>query len=150
MWLFLGSRHSKRVAKQGKMLTVAQLHNIPDLPAAIRSFILHITSDPMNSHIDSVGGRCHIHQDSLPVSYLQIWKKVWIQTIMYHHPHNKLIPYTINAAPPSSAWPYGQFNSVIFNVDPSKKWPQSASGKNLTCFDCLWCLWLSLGAFGWI
>ena len=22
-----------------------------------------------------------------------------------------------------------------------------ASGKNLTCFDCLWCLWLSLGAF---
>ena len=25
-----------------------------------------------------------------------------------------------------------------------------ASGKNLTCFDCLWCLWLSLGAFGWI
>ena len=26
----------------------------------------------------------------------------------------------------------------------------STSGKNLTCFDCLWCLWLSLGAFGWI
>ena len=25
-----------------------------------------------------------------------------------------------------------------------------SSGKNLTCFDCLWCLWLSLGAFGWI
>ena len=25
-----------------------------------------------------------------------------------------------------------------------------ASGKNLTCFDCLCCLWLSLGAFGWI
>ena len=24
------------------------------------------------------------------------------------------------------------------------------SGKNLTCFNCLWCLWLSLGAFGWI
>jgi hypothetical protein len=43
----------------------------------------------------------------------------------YHHPHNKLIPYTINAAPPSSAWPHGQFDSAIFNIDPSKKWPQS-------------------------
>ena len=35
-------------------------------------------------------------------------------------------------------------------------WPQKlgillynqTSGKNPTCFDCLWCLWLSLGAFG--
>ena len=26
----------------------------------------------------------------------------------------------------------------------------TSSGKNLTCFDCLWCLWLSLGASGWI
>jgi Plavaka transposase len=104
---------------------VAELYNIPDLPAAIGSFVSRITSDPTNSHIDSVGGRRHVHRDSLPVSHLQIWKKVRIQTTTYHHPHNKLIPCTINAAPPSSAWPYGQFDSVIFNVDPSKKWPQS-------------------------
>ena len=32
----------------------------------------------------------------------------------------------------------------------SQKLAISTSGKNLTCFDCLWCLWLSLGAFGWI
>jgi hypothetical protein len=109
---------------------VAQLYNIPDLPAAIGSFILRITSNPTNDHIDSIGGRRRIYRGSLPVSYLQIWKKVRVQTTTYHHPHNKLAPYTINAAPPSSAWPYGQFDSVIFNIDPSKKWPQSGlSGK---------------------
>lgn len=104
---------------------VAQLYNIPDLPAAIGSFILRITSNPTNGHIDSVGGRRRIYRDCLPVSHLQIWKKVRVQTRTYHHPHNKLIPYTINAAPPSSAWPYGQFDSVLFNIDSSKKWPQS-------------------------
>ena len=27
--------------------------------------------------------------------------------------------------------------------------PQAdTSGKNITCFDCLWCLWLSLAVFG--
>jgi hypothetical protein len=104
---------------------VAQMYNIPDLQAAIGSFILRITSNPTNGHIDSIGGRRRVHQDGLPISYLQIWKKVRIQTTSYHHPHDKLIPYTINAAPPSSAWPYGQFDSVVFNIDPSKKWPQS-------------------------
>ena len=104
---------------------VAELYNIPDLPAAIGRFISCVTSNPTKCHIDSVGGSRHVHRDSLPVSHLQIWKKVRIQTTTYHHPHNKLTPCTINAAPPSSAWPYGQFDSVIFNVDPSKKWPQS-------------------------
>lgn len=104
---------------------VAQLYNIHDLSPAIGSFILCISSDPTNGHIRSVGGRRRIHRDILPVSHIQIWKKVRIQTTAYHHPHNKLNPYTINAAPPSSSWPYGQFDSAIFNIDPSKKWPQS-------------------------
>jgi uncharacterized protein DUF6830 len=104
---------------------VAQLYNIPDLPDAIGAFISRITRDPTKCHIDSVGGRRRILQESLPVSHLQIWRKVRIQTTTYHHPHNKLMPNTINAAPPSPAWPHGQFDSVVFNVDPSKKWPQS-------------------------
>ena len=90
-------------------------------------FIMHVTGNlnpNTNGHIDSVGGRRRIHWDDLPVSHLQIWKKVRIQTTAYYHPHNKLVPYT-NAAPPSTAWPFGQFDSVIFNIDPSKKWPQS-------------------------
>jgi hypothetical protein len=105
---------------------VAQHYNIPDLAEAIGSYIMHITNDPTYGHIDSVGGRCRTHRDDLPVSHLQVWKKVWIQTTAYHHPHNKLVLNTINAAPPSAVWPYGQFNSVIFNIDPSQKWPQSS------------------------
>jgi hypothetical protein len=103
----------------------ARLYNIPDLSDAIGSFILHVISNPTSNHIDSIGGRRRIFSDDLPVSHIQIWKKVRIQTTAYHHPHNKLVPYTINAAPPSSSWPYGQFDSALFNVDQSKKWPQS-------------------------
>ena len=33
----------------------AQLYYIPDLPAAIGSFILQASNDPTNSHIDSIG-----------------------------------------------------------------------------------------------
>jgi Plavaka transposase len=104
---------------------VAQLYSIPDLAAAIGSFISRICIDPSNSHIDSVGGRRRVYRESLPISHIQVWKKVRIQTTSYHHPHDKLVPYTINAAPPTLGWPYGQFDSVLFNVDPGKKWPQS-------------------------
>jgi hypothetical protein len=103
----------------------AQLYNIPDLSAAIGSFILRVGNDPENSHINSVGGRRHIHHGNLPVFHLQIWKKLRMQTTSYNYPHNKLAPYTLNAAPPSSSWPHGCFDSALFNVDPSKKWPQS-------------------------
>ena len=42
------------------------------------------------------------------------------------------------------------FEEVGIGLTPGLRCQQDASGKNLTCFDCLWCLWLSLGAFGWI
>ena len=110
------------------IMEAAELYGIPDLLAAIGNYIVCVTSNPTDSRIDSVGGRRHVHRDDLPVSHLQIWSKVRIQTTAYHHPHNKLEPYTINAAPPSPAWPgwpYGQFDSVIFNTDASKEWPRS-------------------------
>ncbi len=103
----------------------AEFYNILDLPAAIGSFILRVGNDPTNGHINFVGERRRIHPDNLPVSYLQIWNKLHIQTMSYHHPHNKCVPYTLIAASPSSTWPHGRFDSAIFNVDPSKKWPQS-------------------------
>jgi hypothetical protein len=101
----------------------AQQFQISDLPAAIGSFITRV--EQSNGYIDSVGGRRRIHYGFLPISHLQFWKKVRIQTTTYHHPYKKLAPYTINAAPPSHAWPHGQFDSGIFNTDPSKKWPHS-------------------------
>jgi hypothetical protein len=113
----------------------AQLYNIPDLPAALGNFILHVSHDPTISHINSVGGQRRVHHDHLPVSHLQIWKKLRIQTTSYHHPHNKLAPYTLNAVHPFSTWPHGCFDTALFNVDPSKRWPQSGiSGQHLTAF----------------
>jgi hypothetical protein len=103
---------------------VAQLYNLPDLAEAIGSFIKRVASSS-TGYIDSIGGRRLIHQNTLPISYLQVWKKVRIQSKGYHHPHDKLVPYTINASPPSAVWPYGQFDSVIFNIDQHEKWPKS-------------------------
>ena len=118
--------HLTRDPSYKKTITeTADLFNLPDLSAAIGSFILHVSSDATSSHIASVGGRRRIYHDPLPVSRLQIWKNLRIQTTTYHYPHNKLAPYTINAAPPSTTWPHGQFDSAIFNIDPSQKWPQS-------------------------
>jgi hypothetical protein len=118
--------HLSRDPCYKKTITAAaQLYKIPDLPAAVGNFILRVCNDPTNSHITSVGGRRRIHHDNLPVSHLQIWKKLRLQTTSYHHPHDKLAPYTLNAAPTDSTWPHGCFDSAIFNVDPSKKWPQS-------------------------
>jgi hypothetical protein len=109
----------------------AQLFNIPDLPGAIGSFILRVTKDPENPYIDSVGARRHIHHDPLPVSQLQIWDKMRIQTTSYHQPHNICPPQTIIAAPPSPDWPHGHFDTGLVNTDPQKKWPQS--GLTGTC-----------------
>ena len=115
----------------------ADLYNIPDLPAAIGSFIMRVSDDPTNSYFDSIGGRRRTHHEPLPVYFLQIWQKLRVQTTSYHPPHEKLSPNTINAAPPSSAWPYGCFDSAIFNIDPSKKWPQSGLRGSSFAFLCL-------------
>ena len=132
---------SSNISKCGKsykktIRDTAQLYDIPDLSAAISNFILRVSHDPTNSHINSVGGQRRVHHDHLPVSHLQIWKKLRIQTTSYHHPHNKLAPYTLNADHPSPAWPHGCFDSAVFNIDPSKRWPWSGiSGQCLATFE---------------
>ena len=129
--------HLSRDPAYRKTITeAAQLYSIPDLPAAIGSFILRVSNDPTNGHINSVGGKRLIHHGNLPVSHLQVWKKLRLQTTSYHYPHNKLPPYTLNATPPSSTWPHGCFDSAIFNTDPSQKWPQSGIfGEHLALFE---------------
>ena len=86
---------------------------------------MHHSSNQSSGHLDSFGGRCHIYPGKLPVSRLHIWKKLRLQTTSYHFPHDKLAPYTINAAPPMAMWPHGLHDLAIFNTDLSKKWPQS-------------------------
>ena len=66
------------------------------------------------------GHRISDHNSPLPFDNLQVWTKMQVKNCSYLPLHQVLPPQTIT------------------------------SGKNLTCFDCLWCLWLSLGAFGWI
>ncbi|KAF8954283.1 hypothetical protein BDZ97DRAFT_491902 [Flammula alnicola] len=30
---------------------------------------------------------------------------------------------TVNAAPPSTIWPFGRYDTVIVNKDPAREWP---------------------------
>ena len=98
---------------------------IQDLSAAIGSYIMRQSSNQTSSHLDSFGGRRRVYPGRLPVSRLHIWTKLRLQTTSYHFPHNKIAPYVINAAPPSAMWPHGLYDSAIFNIDSSQKWPQS-------------------------
>ena len=98
------------------------LFNIQDLSASIGSYIMHLSSSNQGSHL---GGRRRVYPGQLPVSRLHIWKKLQLQTTSYHFPHNTLAPYTIIAAPPSATWAHGLYDSAVFNIDSSKKWPQS-------------------------
>ena len=110
-----------------------QFFNIPDLRPAIADFIKNVCkgSHGANGYTQDVGKRRMAQKNAqLHVTHLEVWKKLRLQTMAYHYPHNILPPSTINAAPPSPEFPHGHFDPAIVNVDQNQKWPTSGiSGK---------------------
>ena len=78
-----------------------------------------------------VGGHHRAQQDvQFPVTHLEVWTKLWLQTTAYYHSHNILPTVTINVGPLSSELPHGHFDLVIVNIDQGHSWPESGiSGK---------------------
>jgi len=116
----------------------AQLFNLPDLRFALSDYIKKM--DTNNSgHVSSIGGHRFATMDSpLPFTHIEIWTRLQVQNKAYHHPHQVLPPQTVNAAPPSSTWPLGCYDTVIANTDPAKKWPFSGmTGELLTLFQLI-------------
>jgi len=107
--------------------------NLPDLCGALADFLSH--SNYEDSSV--IGGRRMAAVDTqLPFDELQIWTKIQLQNHSYHAPHNILPPQAVNASPPSGTWTFGRSDIILFNVDPSKVWPQS--GIEGVCFlECL-------------
>ncbi|KAJ3515847.1 hypothetical protein NLJ89_g1501 [Agrocybe chaxingu] len=107
---------------------VSLMFGLSDLRPAISDYIDRLASNPHENfgHITAVGGRRFAHLEcSLPVTHLEVWKKVKLQTTTHHYPHDILPAATVNAAPPSDSWPHGHFDQAIFNVDQTEKWPWS-------------------------
>ena len=98
--------------------------NLPDLRCALADFLAHFNNE--DSFV--IGGRRMAAVDTqLPFNELQIWTKIQLQNHSYHAPHNILPPQTVNASPPSDPWTFGRSDTILFNIDPSKSWPQSGN-----------------------
>ena len=100
---------------------VAKLYCIPDLCPALGDYLQHITTGEELGLLDVRGRRLSPKNCDLPFDRLEVWKKVYLQSKAYHHPHTVLPDQSITALPPS----LGQFDNAIMNVDPTKEWPFS-------------------------
>lgn len=106
--------------------SVAELYRIPDFLGAISDFVTRISSSGVG-FVSVVGGRRsgQDHGPSISNLRLRLWTSLRLQTTGYHFPNKIILPATIHAAPPSSAWKEGQYDPAIICVDPSRQWPKS-------------------------
>jgi hypothetical protein len=105
--------------------SVAEMFRLPDLRDAIAHYLQKCSNG--EQHIQSIGSRrpTSLSSQSLPFIKIQVWTRVRIQTISYFNPQKVLPPETLEAEPPSTEYPYGRYNSVLVNVNPSFNWPRS-------------------------
>jgi hypothetical protein len=102
----------------------AEKFNLPDLHGALADYINH---GPTGG-IYAIGGRRTAdHTTVLPSDTIEAWNKVQVQNRAYHAPHDIYPAQTINASPPSKAWPLGRADAVLLNMDSTSVWPQSGT-----------------------
>ena len=104
---------------------VAQMYHIPDLRPALADYLQRITTGGEQGPLDIKGRRLSQANCDLPFDRLEVWKKVYLQSKAYHHPHTVLPSQSINALPPSNSSSLAQFDNAIMNVDSTKEWPYS-------------------------
>ena len=102
----LASKPSLRLAVD----EAAIAYQLPDLEHVLARFIADrgAASFPGSQHA---------------IPKLQIWHKLRVQGFSYHS-KALLSPQTLRAIPPSTANPYGQYDSIIISVDPQSHWPR--------------------------
>jgi hypothetical protein len=108
----------------------AEKFKLPDLRGALVNYINHGSV----GGIYTIGGpRMAGGTMVLPTDTIEVWNKVRVQNRAYHAPHNILPAQTINASPPSDAWPHGRADVVLINTDPTFVWPRSGMKGTITC-----------------
>lgn len=104
---------------------------LSDLCPALADFIKRIAHDGLDMPLPIGGRRAASSNAGLPFDSIRVWSKVQIQGRKYHMPNEVLEARTVLAAPSSTEWPLGHFDTVIANVDPDQQWPQSGlTGKS--------------------
>ncbi|KAJ7665341.1 hypothetical protein DFH06DRAFT_1323734 [Mycena polygramma] len=118
----------------GRRLSVEEvvtLFALPDLPAAIKTFIHRAQPDdgPM-----MIGGKRPNAASDVRLGFkLQVWDGVALQSKAYHDPKKLLDPQTINCSPPDKEWLYGRGDPVLVNTDPQHCWPKSKLKGHSVC-----------------
>jgi len=103
---------------------IADKYHLPDLRASLADFLSREAQNKGVLHTLNRVRRAST-TSPLPFEYLQAWFKLRIQQTDYYNSGNVLHAQVVNAAPPSSAWPMGRYDSVIVNTDAEQSWPQS-------------------------
>ena len=106
---------------------IATSHNIADLHSVIGDY-LQQEAQKLSHWVG--GPRYSTNTCDLPFSQHAVWHAVRLQQKPFHLGADLDPTQTVNAAPPSTTWHYGRYDTVVFNVDPSKEWPQSGLEDN--------------------
>ena len=101
---------------------IATSHDIPDLHGAIGDYFQR---EAQRLPHQVAGQRHSSNTCDIPFSHLAVWHAVRLQQKPFHRGGDLDPAQTVIAAPPSTTWRYGRHGAVLFNVDPSKEWPQS-------------------------
>ena len=109
--------------KRRSIHDIARDFGLVDLRCAIADYLHRITN---GVSVHSIGGRrTAVEGCYLPFDQLDVWTEVRLQSKAYHCNEEILPPQTVNAAPQSEAWPFGQCDTVVVNTDPNEVWPHS-------------------------
>lgn len=97
--------------------------SLPDLCPAVSDHL-----NQVDAHVDhfAIGARHCAHPGCpLPFEHIQVWCKIWTQSQSFHNPAQLEPSQKLYTQPPSSAWPYGRYDSVIVSTGNTHKWPKS-------------------------
>ncbi|KAJ7772185.1 hypothetical protein B0H16DRAFT_1305261 [Mycena metata] len=121
---------SKYVGRQVEIDIAAANFHLPDLRASLETYL---TRGPGTQLV--IGGRRpalsrHILRSG---QKLEVWNNVRIQSRSFHDSNKILLPETVNASPPDTAWKFGHADTVIVNTDSALRWPESGLTGHTVC-----------------
>ena len=103
----------------------AEKYGLPDLVPALTDF-LNKEKACGPSAVHSVGGQRRASTtSSLPFNEAQVWFKVQVQNTKFDNPSIVVPVQTLFCSPLDETWSFGQYDTVIFNIDSASRWPES-------------------------
>ncbi|KAJ7766827.1 hypothetical protein B0H16DRAFT_1453842 [Mycena metata] len=117
------------VGQQVPIDAAGKQFRIPDLADALAAYLYR----PPGSQLVIGGKRPALPNFILPCQKVEIWNNFRIQGRSFHDSKKILVPETVNASPPDTAWKFGRADTVIVNMDSAWEWPKSGLQGHTVC-----------------